>query len=192
MDGQLYNLSNGTHCSLNISDSEYLMTQEQAVRILSIIIILVLLFPTLILQLFFICRYKSTFLHRQFLYITIFVLLYYIFFIVYLITVDVGCFFALFVGSLGRYLFCVEIMQITTIHLLLLYKLCKYMQTRTMQQLQALCCNIRPCLWHEVMIVCIQLGLPLPVLIVEIVVILKTNSIYSFLSIAPSLSDTMV
>ncbi len=69
-------------------------------------------------------------------------------------------------------------MQITTIHLLLLYKLCKYMQTRTMQRLQALCCNIRPRLWHEVMIVCIQLGLSLPILIVEIVMILKTNSIY--------------
>ncbi len=38
------------------------------------------------------------------------------------------------------------------------------MQTRTTQRLRALCCNIRPRLWHEVMIVCIQLSLPLPIL----------------------------
>ncbi len=56
----------------------------------------------------------------------------------------------------------------TTIHLLLLYQLCKHMKTRTMQRLQACCCNIRPRLWHDVMIVCIQLGLPLPILIAEI------------------------
>ena len=47
-----------------------------------------------------------------------------------------------------------------------------------MQRLRALCCNIRPRLWHEVMIVSIQLGLPLPILIVEIVVMIKTNSVY--------------
>ena len=66
-------------------------------------------------------------------------------------------------------------MQITTIHLLLLYKLCKHIETRTTQRLQTLCCNIRPRLWHEAMIVCIQLGLPIPLLIVDIVVILKTS-----------------
>ncbi len=66
----------------------------------------------------------------------------------------------------------------TIIHLLLLYKLCKHMKTRTMQRLQTLCCNIRPRLWHDVIIVCIQFGLPLPILIAEIVVTLKTNVSY--------------
>ena len=120
------------------------------------------------------------------------VLLYYILFIVYLITVDVGCFFALFVNSLGWYLLYVEIMQITTIHLLLLYKLCKYMQTRIMQRLQALCCNICPRPRHEVMIVCIQLGLPLPILITEIVVILKKNSIYFVFSVESYIQISLV
>ena len=65
----------------------------------------------------------------------------------------------------------------TTIHLLLLYKLCKHIKTRTTQRLQTLCCNIRPRLWHEEMIVCIQFSLPLPILIVELVMILKSLSI---------------
>ena len=102
-------------------------------------------------------------------------------YIVFPSTVDVGCPLSfLFVTSLNRYIFYVDIIQITIIHLLLLYKLCKHIETRTMQRLQALCCNIRPRLWHEVMIVCIQFGLPLPVLIAEIVMILKT--LYSILS----------
>ncbi len=37
-------------------------------------------------------------------------------------------FFYQFVESLNRYLFFVDMMQMTTIHLLLLYKLCKHMQ----------------------------------------------------------------
>ncbi len=145
--------------------------------IVSIISILLLLVP-LILQLFFIYRYKSTFLHRQFLYTTIVVILYYIGGILYTSTVDVVCpFFYFLTNSLAGYITFVEILQMTTIHLLLLYQLCKHIETRIMQRLQACCCNIRPRLWHEVMIVCIQLGLPLPILIPEIVVILKTHLI---------------
>ena len=79
---------------------------------------------------------------------------------------------------ISRYISYVEIMQITTIHLLLLYKLCKHIETRITQRLRALRCNICPHLWHDVMIVCIQLGLPLPVLIADIVMTLKTRSIY--------------
>ncbi len=172
MDGQLYNLSNSRNC-LNISDS--VIKQSQDMRIVSIVSILLLLVPTLILQLFFICRYKSTFLHRQSLYTTVFVLLYYI--SLQLITL-VDCSFFPVLSSLNEYIIYVEIMQITTIHLLLLYQLCKHIETRTIQRLQTLCCNIRPRLWHEVMIVCIQLSLPLPILITEIVVILKKKSIY--------------
>ncbi len=158
--------------------STILVRQFQAIRIIGLSIPL-LLVPTLILQLFFIYRYKSTFLHRQFLYTTIVVILVVIIYTLYPSTIDVGCpFFYLFVNSFNGYIFYVEVMQMTTIHLLLLYQLCKHMQTRTMQRLQTLCCNIRPRLWHEVMIVCIQFGLPLPVLIAEIVAILKTRSIY--------------
>ena len=172
MDGLDYHEDNDTNC-LNISDSVI----KQNIMISSIIII-VLLVPTLILQLFFICRYKSTFLHRQFLYTTVFVLLFNIIIIVSQSTINIGCpSFYLLVTSLTRYITYVELLQIITIHLLLLYKLCKHMQTRAMQRLQALCCNIRPRLWHDVMIVCIQLGLPLPLLIADIVVILKTHSI---------------
>ncbi len=49
------------------------------------------------------------------------------------------------------------------------------MQIGTTQRLQTLCCNIRPRLWHDVMIVCIQLGIPLPLVIADIMVTLKTN-----------------
>ncbi len=135
-----------------------------------------LLVPTLILQLFFICRYKSTLLHRQFLYTTIVVILLGIIYTLYPSSLNVGCpFLYLFVHSLNRYILYLDMIQITTIHLLLLYKLCKHIETRTMQRLQTLRCNIRPRLWHEVMIVCIQLGLPLPLLIDDIVVITKTH-----------------
>ncbi len=97
---------------------------------------------------------------------------------VYLSTVDVGCpFFYIIVNCLNRYLLHVEMLQMTTIHLLLLYKLCKHIETRIMQRLQTLCCNIRPRLWHEVIIVCIQFGLPLPILIAKCVVILTTSLI---------------
>ncbi len=92
-------------------------------------------------------------------------------------SLNVGCpLFYLFVHSLNRYILNLDMIQITTIHLLLLYQFCKHMRTRTIQRLQACCCNIRPCLWHDVMIVCIQLCLPLPILIADIVVRLKTRS----------------
>ncbi len=169
MDGLAYYEDNNTNYCLNISEIEL-----QDIRIVSIIDILLLLVP-LILQLFFICRYKSTFLHRQFLYTTIVVILFYINRIVGTSTVDVVIcpFFILLTNSLGDYINFVEILQMTTIHLLLLYQLCKHMKTRTMQRLQACCCNIRPRLWHDVMIVCIQLCLALPILIADIV---KTHS----------------
>ena len=175
MDELAYYEENKTNNCLNISE---IVNQFQENRTFSIVGIL-LLVPSLILQLFFICRYKSKFLHRQFLYTTIVVILLYIIIIVGMSTVDVVCpFFLLLVSSLADYITFVEILPMTTIHLLLLYKLCKHMQTRIMQRLQTLHCNIRPHLWHEVMIVCIQLGLPLPILIAEIVVRLKTHSIY--------------
>ncbi len=172
MDGLDYYEDNNTSC-VNINDS--LVKQLQKIRIFGIVSIPLLLVPTLILQLFFIYRYKSTFLHRQFLYTTVVLILMNAIYIVYPSTVDVGCPLSfLFVTSLNRYIFHVDIIQITTIHLLLLYKLCKHIKTRTMQRLQTLCCNIRPRLCHEMMIVCIQLGLPLPILIAEIVMTLKT------------------
>ena len=173
MDGLVhYDEDNNTYCP-NIT-TEFVIKQLLPVLHISSIIGIVILVPTLILQLFFIYRYKSTFLHRQFLYTTVVVILLNVIYIIYPITVDVGCpFFYLLVNSLNRYLFYVEMMQMTTIHNILLYKLCKHMETRTMQRLQELCCNIRPRLWHEVILVCIQVGLPIPIIITEIVVILK-------------------
>ena len=178
MDGQFYyhNEDNNTNCP-NISH-ENLIKEFQGVRIFGIISTLLLL-ATLILQLFFIYRYKSTFLHRQFLYTTVVVILVGIINILYLSSFSCLTFFLAIYG-LNRYLLYVEILQITTIHLLLLYKLCKHIETRTMQRLQTLCCNIRPRLWHDVMIVCIQFCLPLPVLIVDIVVIQKIHSILDY------------
>ncbi len=109
------------------------------------------------------------------LYATFVVILVYIMFTLYPSTVDIGCpFFHLLMNSLAWYITFVEIMQMRIIHLLLLYK---HVEIRTTQRLQTLCCNIRSRLWNDVMIVCIQLGLPLPVLIVDIVVILKTRSV---------------
>ncbi len=165
-------LDNNSNC-LNFSANE--IQKFKYLSIFSIVGIL-LLVPALILQLFFMYRYKSTFLHRQFLYATIVVIIINIIYIVYPSSLNVGCpLFYLILDSSSRYIIYVEILQMTTIHLLLLYKLCKHMQTRTMQRLQTLCCNIRPRLWHEVMIVCIQLGLPLPILITDLVAILKTS-----------------
>ena len=176
MDRLVYN--NSTNC-LNISDS--VMNHLKDMRIVSIIIIPLLLVPTLILQLFFIYRYKSTFLHRQFLYATVVVILLFIMNIVYTSTVDVGCpFVPLFVNTLTAYITFVEIMQMTIVHFLLLYKLCKHIETRTMEWLRACCCNIRPRLWHDIIIACIQLGLPLPILIVDIVMIQTTNLISAY------------
>ena len=186
MDGQVYYEDNNTTC-FNISISteiERILQVFPALRNCSIAGIL-LLVPTLILQLFFICRYKSTFLHRQFIYTTVVTILLNVIFVVYPSSLpsslDVGCpwgFFSLFL--LNVYLNCVKMLQMTTIHLLLLYQLCKYMETRTTQRLQTLCCNIRPRLWHEVMIVCIQFGLPLILNIAEIVVTLKiTKDFYN-------------
>ena len=178
MDGLDYYVDNSTNC-LNISDS--VIKSFQTFRISCIIGTPLLLVPSLILQLFFIYRYKSTFLHRQLLYTTVVLILMNAIYIVHLSTIDIGCSlsFASVTNGLNRYIFYVDIIQVTIIHLLLLYKLCKHIETRTMQRLRTLCCNIRPRLWHEVMIVCIQLGLPLPVLIVNIVMTLKT--LYSIL-----------
>ena len=163
-----YYEDNKTSC-FNIS--EIVINEYQNVMIFSVISILLLLVPTLILQLLFVYRYKSTFLHRQFLYATIVVILLGIIYILYPSSFNIGCpLFYIIVNSSNRYLFFVEMLQITTIHLLLLYKFCKHMETRIMQRIQTLCCNIRPSLWHEVMIVCIQLGLPLPLIIDEFVV----------------------
>ena len=176
MDGQVYYEDNKTYCP-NIS-TEFDRNQLFPALTISSIIGIVILVPTLILQLFFIYRYKSTFLHRQFLYTTVVVILMNAIYIIYPSTVDVGCpFFYLIVNGVNRYLLHVEMLQMITIHLLLLYKLCKHIETRTTQRLQALCCDIRLRLWHEVMIVCIQLSLPLPMVIAKVVVILKTSLI---------------
>ena len=170
MDELDYYKDNSTNC-VNISDS--VIKEFQTFRIFGIIGIPLLLVPTLILQLFFIYRYKSTFLHRQFLYTTVVVILLVIIYTVYPSSLNAGCpWFYLFVTSVNRYILNLDMIQITTVHLLLIYKLCKHMQRLS------LCCNIRPRLRHEVMIVCIQLGLPLPILIAEIVAILKTQSVY--------------
>ena len=174
MDGLVYSEDNNTYC-LNFSD--YVIQEVRDVRIFGILSILLLLVPTLILQLFFIYRYKSTFLHRQFLYATVVVTLISTLFIVYSNIVDVACPLLnplIIVTIFNVYLLNVEMIQIMTIHLLLLYKLCKHIETRAMQRLRTLCCNIRPRLWHEVMIVCIQLSLPLPMVIAKFVVLLKT------------------
>ncbi len=131
-----YYEDNKTSC-FNIS--EIVINEYQNVMIFSVISILLLLVPTLILQIFFVYRYKSTFLHRQFLYATIVVIIIirYIIYILYPSSFNVGCpLFYVIVNSLNRYLFLVEMLQITTIHLLLLYKFCKHMETRIMQQIQ--------------------------------------------------------
>ena len=180
MDG-LYNESNSTYC-LNVSDILKPITdlELKSLMIFSIISVPLLLVPTLILQLFFICRYKSTFLHRQFLYTTFIIILLNATYIAYSSTLDDdGCLlFSLYMYILNWYLWYVQMIQMTTIHLLLLYKLCKHMETRIMQRLQTLCCNIRPRLSHDVIIVCIQFGLPLPLLIADIV---KTQMLSVFL-----------
>ena len=125
MDGLDYNESNNTYC-LNVSDILNQITELQGLMIFNTISILLLLVPTLILQLFFICRYKSTFLHRQFLYTTVVIILLNATYIAYSSTVDGGCpSFFLFVYRFNWYLLYVQMMQMTTIHLLLLYKLCK-------------------------------------------------------------------
>ena len=177
MDGLDYYESNNTNCRNVYYPNEFLY-QFQVYRIIGIIGI-VLLVPTLILQLIYIYRSKSTFLYRQFLYTTIVLIL------VGIINILYPSSFCSFLFSqilyiINLYLLYVEILQITAIYLHLLYKfskhietrmmqrlqtlcckLCKNMETRPIQRLQTLCCNTR--LWYDVMIVCIQLGLPLPI-----------------------------
>ena len=134
----------------------------------------------------FICRYKSTFLYRQFLYTTVVLILLGIIYAVY--PIRLGCPRIFLINSLNRYMLFVEMMQITTIHFLLLYKFSKHMESRTMQRLQACCCNIRPRLWHDVIIVCIQFGLPLPILIADIAfVYLRMEVFFIFIFILVSL-----
>ncbi len=117
-----------------LNNTEIDIKEFQAARIFGILSIPLLLVPSLILQLFFICRYKSTLLHRQFLYTTVIVILLNAIYTVYQSTVNVGCpFFQLIVTSVNRYLFYVEMIQMTTIHLLLLYKLCQHMQIEIMR-----------------------------------------------------------
>ena len=168
---------------------EYL---SQVYRIFGIVSIL-LLVPSLILKLIFIYRYKSTFLHRQFLYTTIVLVLIGIINILY----PSSFCFRLILYNINLYMLYVEILQITTIHLHLLYKFSKHIETRTKQRLQALCCklcknietrpiqrlracccNIRPRLWHDVIIVCIQIGLPLPILIANF--FLNSHALYKW------------
>ncbi len=167
MDGLDYYEDNNTN-GLNFSE---IHDQDLRLMICGIIGIL-LLVPALILQLFFMYRYKSTFLHRQFLYTTIVVILLDI--IYTLCPSSFKTWFYSCLGILNQYLLYVEGLQITTIHLLLLYKLCKHMQTRTTQRLHTLCCNIRPRPWHEVIIVFIQFALSL---LIDIVMTLKTSYI---------------
>ncbi len=163
MDGLDCNGSNTTYL--------YCPNEYQVFRIIGIIGI-VLLVPTLILQLFFIILYrsKSTFLYRQFLYTTIVLIVIGIINILYPLASSFCSFLFLdILYILYLYMLYVEILQITTIHLHLLYKFSKHIETRTTQRIQTLCCNIRPRLWYDVMIVCIQFGLPLPILIADIV-----------------------
>ncbi len=133
MDGQVYDESNSTNVYCCPSDL------FQVYRVIGIVSIVILV-PTLILQLIYICRSKSTFMHRQFLYTTIVLILIGIINIVYLSS-GFSLFFSI-LYILNLYLLSVEILQITTIHLLLLYKFSKHIETRTMQRLQALCCKL--------------------------------------------------
>ena len=59
------------------------------------------------------------------------------------------------------------------------------METRPIQRLQEFCCNIRPRLWHDVIIVCIQIGLPLPILIAnfEFPRFILVDSFHSYTSV---------
>ncbi len=88
IDG-LYNESNSTYC-LNVSDYLQPITnlELKSLMIFSIISVPLLLVPTLILQLFFIYRYKSTFLHGQFLYTTVVIILLNATYIAYSSTLD--------------------------------------------------------------------------------------------------------
>ena len=165
------NESNYTFC-YNITKD-----QLQDLMILSVISVQLLVL-VLMLQLFFICRYKSTFLHRQFLYTTIVVILLGIIYVLYPSFDDCSHSFSYTLTSLNQYLLFVEILQMTTIHIFLLYKLLKHIETRTMQRLRACCCNVRPRLWHEVVLVCFQFGYPIPLLITELVVRLSPGFIF--------------
>ncbi len=115
MDG-LYNESNSTYC-LNVSEilklTPHLDLELKVLMIFNAINIPLLLVPTLILQLFFIYRYKSTFLYRQFLYTTIVVILFKIIYaLLYPSSLNDGCpLFYLVVTSLYRYMIFVEMLN---------------------------------------------------------------------------------
>ncbi len=109
MEMGLYNESNST--CLNVS--EFLKPiphlEWKGFMIFNAINILLLLFPTLILQIIYIYQYKSTFLYRQFLYTTVLVILLEIIYaLMYPSSLDDGCpWFYLVVSSLYRYMICI-------------------------------------------------------------------------------------
>ncbi len=157
MDGLDYYEDNYTYC-WNYSD--YVIQETRAVRIFGILSIPLLLVPTLILQLFFMYRYKSTFLHRQFLYATIVVTLISTVFVVFSNIVDAFCPLLnplIIVTIFNRYMWYVELLLTTIFYLFAVYKLCKLKAPKTMQQIQTLR-NDRLHLWEKVMIVCIHVG----------------------------------
>ncbi len=100
MGGLDYYEDNNTN-SLNFSE-----IHDQDIMICGIIGIL-LLVPALILQLFFIYRYKSTFLHCQFIYTTIVVTLLNIIYALYPAS-SFDTWFYSCLGILNQYLLCLE------------------------------------------------------------------------------------
>ena len=162
--------SNFTYCS-NFSDAQ--INTYLGLRITGILGILLLLLPSLVVQLVFLCCYKSTLLHRQFLWSTIAVMMINAVYIAYLDSIQHECRMQSIVNSLNRYSFYVEMILMTTIHIILLLKLCKYMKTKHLKKLNSLLqtlFSIQPRVWYDVIIVCVQFGIPLPLLIVELVV----------------------
>ncbi len=159
--------SNFTYCS-NFSDAQ--INTYLGLRITGILGILLLLLPSLVVQLVFLCCYKSTLLHRQFLWSTIAVMMINAVYIAYLDSIQHGCMVFFIVNSLNRYLFYVEMMLMTTIHIILLLKLCKHIKTKKQNSLLQTLFSIQPRVWYDVIIVCVQFFIPLPLLIVELVV----------------------
>ena len=62
---------NYTNCYMNYSDAGWYKDYNKTTGISAWVCLLIILFPALVLEVFYICRYKTTFLMRLFFYLTI-------------------------------------------------------------------------------------------------------------------------
>ncbi len=114
-------------------NSEEISNENLAHGVSSLVCLVLLLLPTLILEIYYLCRYKSTFYLRLFLYLTISCMLLTCSFVLHLVL----CFYPVpaycyFIDGATSYALLTELMLILSINIILLYTLGKYARQKKM------------------------------------------------------------